>query len=294
MVSRGTKTSDFGAPKRENHDSTKFYTSQLYVNPASTKSSDDLENVIPKNLINKVILGDSRNLSKIPDLSIHLVVTSPPYNVSKQYDEDLSLVEYISLIREVFEEIYSKLVDGGRICINLANIGRKPYIPLTDQVSKVLTELGYIQRGEVIWDKGASAGSSCAWGSWKSASNPVLRDVHEYILIFSKGTLKRTKGERKDTISRDEFMEYTKSIWKFFTVSARKIGHPAPFPEELPFRCIQLYSYENDVVFDPFMGAGTTGLAALKIKRNFLGYEIKEEYVDLATDRIDAWKISNQ
>lgn len=294
MVSRGTKTSDFGAPKRENHDSTKFYTSQLYVNPASTKSSDDLENVIPKNLINKVILGDSRNLSKIPDLSIHLVVTSPPYNVSKQYDEDLSLVEYISLIREVFEEIYPKLVDGGRICINLANIGRKPYIPLTDQVSKVLTELGYIQRGEVIWDKGASAGSSCAWGSWKSASNPVLRDVHEYILIFSKGTLKRTKGERKDTISRDEFMEYTKSIWKFFTVSARKIGHPAPFPEELPFRCIQLYSYENDVVFDPFMGAGTTGLAALKIKRNFLGYEIKEEYVDLATDRIDAWKISNQ
>lgn len=178
MVSRGTKTSDFGAPKRENHDSTKFYTSQLYVNPASTKSSDDLENVIPKNLINKVILGDSRNLYKIPDLSIHLVVTSPPYNVSKQYDEDLSLVEYISLIREVFEEIYPKLVDGGRICINLANIGRKPYIPLTDQVSKVLTELGYIQRGEVIWDKGASAGSSCAWGSWKSASNPVLRDVH--------------------------------------------------------------------------------------------------------------------
>ncbi|MCY3410927.1 MAG: site-specific DNA-methyltransferase [Candidatus Heimdallarchaeota archaeon] len=290
-MSKGTKTSEFGAPKRENHDSTYFYESSMYdeLKDVRTDPSDGLENPLPPGLINKIILGDSRDLSLIPDLSLHLVITSPPYNSRKIYDQDLSLGEYLELIENVFYEIYPKLVDGGRVAINLANLGRKPYIPVTDYVSKILKNLGYIQRGEVIWDKGASAGSSCAWGSWMSSSNPVLRDVHEYILIFSKGTLKRSKGEKGNTISRDEFMEYTKSIWKFNTVSAKKIGHPAPFPDELPYRCIQLYSFEGDVIFDPFMGSGTTGLVALKNNRKFLGIDIEEKYVDLANDRIDAY-----
>ncbi|MCY3410936.1 MAG: site-specific DNA-methyltransferase [Candidatus Heimdallarchaeota archaeon] len=190
---------------------------------------------------------------------------------------------------KVFEEIHPKLVDGGRICLNLANLGRKPYIPLTDHISQILTDIGYMQRGEIIWDKGASAGSSTAWGSWKSASNPTLRDVHEYILVFSKGTMKRNKSEKENTITRDEFMEFTKSIWQFNTVSARKIGHPAPFPVELPYRCIQLYSFLGDVIFDPFIGSGSTAIAALKSNRQYLGIDINQEYVDLAEDRIDAY-----
>ncbi|MCE7733891.1 MAG: site-specific DNA-methyltransferase, partial [Candidatus Heimdallarchaeota archaeon] len=279
-----TKTSDFGATKRESHDSSHFYSSKMYteITPANTEDSDGLENPLPKTLENKIIQADSRDLSFIPDLSLHLIVTSPPYNARKQYDDDLSLSEYLKLIEEVCTQIYPKLVDGGRIILNIANMGRKPYIPITDYISHILTDIGYMQRGEIIWDKGASAGSSTAWGSWLSASNPSLRDVHEYILIFSKGTMKRTKGEKVPTISRDEFLKYTKSIWQFSTVSARKIGHPAPFPEELPYRCIQLYSYEDDVIFDPFMGSGSTALAALKSGRRYVGIELKQDYVDLA------------
>ncbi len=292
----GTKTSIFGASGRENHDSSYFYSSKMYreISEVRTDPSDGLENSIPPELLNKTILGDSRDLSQIPDLSIHLVITSPPYNSRKLYDKDLSLNEYLQLIYDVFYELYPKIVDGGRVAINIANLGRKPYIPITDYVSQMLTDIGYIQRGEIIWDKGASVGSSCAWGSWQSASNPVLRDVHEYILIFSKGTMKRNKAERKNTISKEEFMEYTKSIWRFSTVSAKKIGHPAPFPEELPYRCIQLYSFEGDVIFDPFMGSGTTGLVALKCNRKFVGMDINEKYVFMANERVSSYILEQQ
>ncbi len=265
-----------------------------HIEKVRTDSSDNIQNTIPPDMINKTHQSDSRDLSEIPDSSIHLVVTSPPYNSRKLYDDDLTLHEYLSLIKEVFESIFPKLVDGGRIVINLANIGRKPYIPITDYVSHIFREIGFVQRGEIIWDKGASAGSSCAWGSWKSSSNPVLRDVHEYLLVFSKGTLKRHKGERNDTISKTEFMEYTKSIWRFNTVSAKKIGHPAPFPEELVYRCIQLYSFEGDVIFDPFMGSGTTGLVALKTNRKFLGFELNRDYVDLANDRTELYLLNRK
>jgi site-specific DNA-methyltransferase (adenine-specific) len=261
------------------------------IKPAKTLDADGLENQLPKTFENKIIQGDSRDLSMIPDLSLHLVVTSPPYNARKQYDDDLSLSEYLELIEKVSTEIYPKLVDGGRIVLNIANMGRKPYIPITDYISHILTGIGYIQRGEIIWDKGASAGSSTAWGSWKSPSNPSLRDVHEYILIYSKGTMKRSNGEKKATISRDEFLEYTKSIWQFSTVSARKIGHPAPFPIELAYRCIQLYSYENDIIFDPFIGSGSTAIAALKTNRKYFGIDLKQEYVELANERVEAFRI---
>lgn len=295
-MSKGTKTSKFGAPKRESHDSTYFYESSMYgeLEKVRTDASDGLVNPIPMELLNTTMLGDSQDLSRLPDLSLHLVITSPPYNSRKQYDDDLSLDEYLRLIENVFLEIYPKLVDGGRVVINLANLGRKPYIPITDYVSKIMRNIGYIHRGEIIWDKGASAGSSCAWGSWQSASNPVLRDVHEYILVFSKGTMKRRKGEKNNTISRDEFMEYTKSIWNFSTVSAKSIGHPAPFPEELPYRCIQLFSFEGDVIFDPFMGSGTTGVVALKNKRKFLGMDIKKEYVELSNERVSAYLLEEE
>jgi site-specific DNA-methyltransferase (adenine-specific) len=226
-------------------------------------------------------------MSQIPDNSLHLMITSPPYNASKAYDEDLSLQEYLHMLRRVFAETYRVLVKGGRACINVANLGRKPYIPLSDHISLMMTEIGFLMRGEIIWNKGAGAGVSMAWGSWKSASNPVLRDVHEYILIFSKGDFGRKRGEgQEDTIEKEDFMAWTKSVWDMNTESAKKVGHPAPFPEELPHRLIQLYSFTGDVVLDPFMGSGTTAVAALKAGRKYIGYEIEPDYVELANQRI--------
>jgi DNA modification methylase len=178
------------------------------------------------------------------------------------------------------------LVTGGRACINIANLGRKPYIPLHAFVIESMLEIGFLMRGEIIWDKGGSASASTAWGSWRSASNPVLRDVHEYILVFSKGSFRRSKSGRQSTIARDDFLEWTKSIWRFPAVSARLVGHPAPFPEELPRRLIELYTFQGDAVLDPFMGSGTSALAALRSGRHFVGYEIDPQYVGLANQRI--------
>jgi site-specific DNA-methyltransferase (adenine-specific) len=150
-----------------------------------------------------------------------------------------------------------------------------------------MINLGFLMRGEVIWDKATSASSSTAWGSWQSASNPTLRDTHEYILVFSKGNFRRQKVDgREDTITKEQFLEYTKSVWAFTAESAKKIGHPAPYPVELPYRCIQLYTYSNEVVLDPFMGSGQTALAALRSGRCFVGYEVNEKYQALALKRI--------
>ena len=222
----------------------------------------------------------------IPDESVHFMVTSPPYNVGKDYDEDLGLEEYRGLLRDVFGEVHRKLVVGGRACINVANLGRRPYIPLHSYIIEEMAEIGYLMRGELIWSKAASAGSSTAWGSWLSASNPTLRDIHEYILVFSKGSMRREKEGRESTVTRDEFLEYTKSIWSFPTESAKRVGHPAPFPVELPYRLIQLYTFQGDVVLDPFCGSGTTCIAALRTNRHFIGVDNSEEYVELARKRI--------
>jgi site-specific DNA-methyltransferase (adenine-specific) len=156
---------------------------------------------------------------------------------------------------------------------------------------EIMLDLGFLMRGEIIWDKSASAGGSCAWGSWMSASNPVLRDYHEYILVFSKGSYSKNKAqEKRDTIAKDDFIQWTKSIWTFPAVNAKKIGHPAPFPIELPHRLINLYSYEGDVVLDPFCGSGTTCIAALQNNRNYVAYEINQDYVDLAQKRLNNHK----
>ena len=214
------------------------------------------------------------------------MITSPPYNVSKEYDDDLSLKEYLQLLENSFKETFRVLVNGGRACINVANLGRKPYIPLSDYISKIMIDLGFNMRGEIIWNKAASASPSTAWGSWMSATNPVLRDIHEYILIFSKGDYRRESKGKKSTITKEQFIEWTKSIWIMNAESARRVGHPAPFPEELPNRLIQLYSFTDDIVLDPYMGSGTTAIAALKSDRKYVGYDISQEYIDLAKRRI--------
>jgi site-specific DNA-methyltransferase (adenine-specific) len=260
--------------------------------PGDDGLPDVPDNPFPSEYENTVILGSSENMKEIPDNSLHLMVTSPPYNVTKEYDEDLSLKEYLQLLRNVFSETYRVLVNGGRACINVANLGRKPYIPLSDHISQMMIEIGYLMRGEIIWYKGAGAGVSMAWGSWQSAANPVLRDTHEYILVFSKGSFSRKKTDGiEDTITRDQFMEWTKSVWIMNPESAKKVGHPAPFPVELPYRLIQLYTYKGDVVLDPFIGSGSTAIAALKSDRKYVGYDIDPEYVKLAEERVAPYKL---
>ena len=293
---KGTKTSSFGTKGRVAHDSSKFYNSKLYKE-IKNNNSDIIVNEFPNELLNTIIASSCENMKDIPNNSLHLMITSPPYNVSKEYDNDLSLEEYLNLLKNCFTETYRVLVDGGRACINIANIGRKPYIPLSDYVSKIMIEIGFNMRGEIIWNKSAGAGISTAWGSFQSASNPILRDVHEYILIFSKGNYKRERDKeekelRKNNITKEEFIEWTKSVWIMNTESAKRIGHPAPFPEELPNRLIKLFSFTNDIVIDPFMGSGTTAIAAIKNNRNFVGYEINKEYINLANNRILNLKIN--
>jgi len=284
---RGTQTSSFGSPGRISHDSTPFYISKLYEGLPKEEEVEYTENPIPREFLNKILCKSSESMEELPENSIHLMVTSPPYNVGKEYDENLTLEEYREFLKRVWREVYRVLVPGGRACIDLANLGRKPYIPLHAFIIEDMLELGFLMRGEIIWNKASSASPSMAWGSWLSASNPTLRDVHEYILIFSKGMFKRINPfGRKSTISREEFLEFTKSVWTFPAVSAKKVGHPAPFPVELPYRLIQLYTFEGEVVLDPFMGSGQTAIAAIKTNRNYVGYDINDEYVDLAQRRI--------
>ena len=283
---KSTETSSFGTAGRISHDASKFYAGKMYDGLRDQKNAEGIESKIDASLLNRIFLKSSESMDNLPDSSVHLMITSPPYNVKKEYDDDLTLDEYRNLLRAVFKETHRVLVDGGRACINVANLGRKPYIPLHSYVISDMHEIGFQMRGEIIWDKGASASPSTAWGSWRSASNPTLRDVHEYILIFSKGSYARQKGEKENSITRDQFLEYTKSVWTFPAERARKIGHPAPFPVELPQRLIELYTFKGDVVLDPFCGGGATCVAAVLSERNYVAYEIKEQYVDLATKRI--------
>jgi modification methylase len=285
-IRTGTETSAFGTNGRINHDSSKFYNSKLYSTLDRKESENKTENEFPKVYLNKIILGTAANMKELPDNSIHLMITSPPYNVSKEYDDDLTLQEYLQLLENSFRETYRVLVNGGRTCINVANLGRKPYIPLSDYISKIMIDIGYNMRGEIIWNKAASSSPSTAWGSWLSAANPILRDIHEYILIFSKGDYNRISTGKSNTITKEQFMAWTKSIWTMNAESARRIGHPAPFPEELPARLIQLYSFKDDIILDPFIGSGTTAVAALKSDRKFVGYDISQEYIELANKRI--------
>jgi modification methylase len=280
-----TATSSFGAGKRESHDSSVFYKRRLFeaeINKSSTKEI----NLVQSSHLNRIFCKSSENMSELPDSSIALMITSPPYNVGKDYDLDLTLEEYLAFLKRVLNETARVLIPGGRIALNVANLGRKPYIPLNAYIVRLASSLGLLMRGEIIWIKGQGATGSCAWGSWMSAGNPTLRDLHEYILIFSNGRLDRpVKG--KSTIDREEFMAATTSVWNIKPESAKRVGHPAPFPVALVSRLINLYSFEGDVILDPFMGSGTTAIAAIESARNFVGYETNPEYVEMAYRRVE-------
>ena len=284
-MAKKTQTSSFGVSKREAHDSSDFYARKLFQSDiASDVLNFELPTIQIDNWANRVYNHTSEAMP-IPDNSVALAFTSPPYNVGKDYDDNMTLEEYLNLIKRVGQEVYRVLKPGGRYVINIANLGRKPYIPLHSYFYQVHSEIGFLPMGEIIWQKGKGASGNCAWGSWKSAKSPRLRDLHEYLLVFTKQAFSRPdKGE--SDLSSEEFMESTLSIWQIQPESAKKVGHPAPFPVELAKRVIKLYSYVDDVVLDPFMGSGTTCVAAKENGRHYVGFDISQEYCQIAEERI--------
>ncbi len=284
-----TKMRMFGTKERVGYNSDEFYQRRIHAKMPPAGDSASSEQSVPDCVLNRIFGHSSETMHELPDDSVHLMVTSPPYNVGKDYDDDLTQQEYMELLTNVWRETYRVLAPGGRACINVANLGRKPYIPLNALITGEMLKLGFLMRGEIIWNKAASAGASCAWGSWKNPANPVLRDVHEYIMVFCKQEFSRRKptdDSKSPTITKDEFLDSTKSVWNFPAESARRVGHPAPFPLALPTRLIELYTYSNDVVLDPFMGSGTTAVAAVRSRRHFVGYEISNEYIEVAERRV--------
>lgn len=277
----GTKTRSFGAGNRENHDASPFYSRGL---AKLRLSQDTAVNAAPE--VDRIWHHSAERMPELPDNSVALMVTSPPYHVGKDYDADGSFDDYLILLERVFTETFRVLEPGGRAVINVANLGRRPYISLSSHVVVMMERIGYLMRGEVVWRKGKGASGSTAWGSWRSASNPIFRDVHEYCLCFSKGRFQRVRKGRS-TITRDEFLEATVSVWDIPPESARAVRHPAPFPLELPRRFIELYTYAADLVLDPFIGSGTTAVAALSSGRHYAGYETSAEYLDIARERIE-------
>jgi len=283
-----TETSSFGTGRREGHDASAFYKRNLYNGmfpELARTTSGDTDMPLEGDWFNQIYCQSAETMSMIPADSVGLAFTSPPYNVGKDYEADISLTDYLGLIKRVGQEIHRVLRPGGRYVINIANLGRKPYIPLHSFFYQLHLELGFLPMGEIIWQKAVGASSSCAWGSWLSAKAPRLRDIHEYLLVFAKQDFSRPdKGE--SDIARNEFLESTLSIWQIPPESARRVGHPAPFPVELAERVLKLYSYRGDVVLDPFAGSGSTCVAAATNQRHYVGFDISEKYCDLARSRI--------
>jgi len=232
--------------------------------------------------VNRIVCGDSRDLSWIPDGVVSLTVTSPMYwGAGMEYDvadDCMPLRDYIDLHRAVWSECYRVTEPGGRLCIVVANVGRKPYRRLTDLHAGLLHKAGWMLRGEIIWDKGPVYGT--AWGSWLMPTSPELRDQHEYILVAQKPGRKPSRG--RGDMTPEEFTAATQSIWTIQPASAHRAGHPAPFPLELPARLIKLYTYPGEIVLDPFCGSGTTCLAAALTGRRWIGVDISPAYCEMA------------
>lgn len=294
-----TVTSDFGSGKRESHDATAFY------RRFSPPSISDDSHVQPPATVDRLFVGDARDMTEdqVSDNSVALMVTSPPYFAGKEYETDMSAghvpssyVEYLEMLRDVFSVCLAKLEPGGRMAVNIANLGRKPYRSLSADVIGILQDdLGMLLRGEVIWQKARGAGGSCAWGSFRSPQNPVLRDVTERVVIASKGRFDRAvkRAERQAaglpseaTIETEEFLDATLDVWEIPSERATRVGHPAPFPVALPGRLIELYTYQGDLVLDPFIGSGTTAVAAQAAARHYVGFDTEPEYILLANERL--------
>ncbi len=295
---RRTATSNFGSGARESHDATPFY--DRFRPPVLSTDDRVLD---PVALADPFVHGDARRMDRVADGSVALVVTSPPYFAGKQYEEELeregvpsSYLEYLAMLTDVFAECVSKLEPGGRIAVNVANLGRKPYRSLSADVIRILEhDLGLLLRGELIWQKAEGATGSCAWGSFRSAANPVLRDVTERVVVASKGRFDRARSAKQraaaglpheSTLMTDDFLALTLDVWSMPPESARRVGHPAPFPVELPAQLIRLYTFAGDLVLDPFMGSGSALVAAARLGRRYAGYDLDAAYVDIARRRV--------
>ncbi|HMG40455.1 MAG TPA: site-specific DNA-methyltransferase [Acidimicrobiales bacterium] len=300
-VRRPTATSRFGVSRRENHDASEFY--ERF--PKLSVSDDEIIN--PASSVDEIWVGDAREMDRygdVADASVALVVTSPPYFAGKEYETAIgeghvpgSYVAYLEMLHGVFAECVRKLEPGGRIAVNVANLGRKPYRSLSADVIEILQRLGLLLRGEIVWVKAKAAGGSCAWGTFQRPGNPVLRDLTERVVVASKGRFDRARSARDRaaaeepsvaTISADEFMDLVNDVWEMPAESATRVGHPAPFPVELPRRLVDLYTYEGDLVLDPFMGSGSTAVAAVRSGRHFVGFDTDADYVAQALGRVDA------
>lgn len=300
-----TRTSSFGVGKREGHDSSEFYA--RFQAPAIT----DDTTINPPSFVDRIVVGDARDMSAVADASVALVVTSPPYFAGKAYETALgeghvpaTYVEYLQHLRDVFAECVRVLQPGGRIAVNVANLGRRPYRSLAADITTILQDdLRLLLRGEVVWVKQRGASGNCAWGSFQQPANPVLRDLTERVVIASKGRFDRalTAKQRaarglphRSTLTRDEFMEATLDTWEIPPESAARVGHPAPFPVTLPERLIHLHTYAGELVLDPFMGSGTTAVAAVRTGRHFVGYDTDPEYVAAALQRVAGESVQPQ
>ena len=308
QANRQTSTSSFGVGRREGHDASAFY--ERFTPP---ELSEDQTVNRPSELLAELgsgrsYVGSIEQVSVLPENSVALVVTSPPYFVGKDYELAVTAtgadripttyIDYLDMLRTVFAECRRVLEPGGRIAVNVANLGRKPYRSLSADVIAILQDdLGLLLRGEIIWEKAAMASGSCAWGSFAKASNPVLRDLTERVVVASKGRFNRARSApqrrraglpSESTLTNDEFVDVTRDVWRIESESATRIGHPAPFPVELPRRLIELYTYQGDLVVDPFVGSGTTVVAAARTGRIGVGFDIDPEYVELAEQRLAA------
>ena len=288
--------------RREGHDSTPFY--ERFQAPAI--STDD--HVAPPKLVDRLIVGDARQMSDVADDSVALVVTSPPYFAGKAYEEALgqghvpaTYLDYLQQLRDVFAECVRVLEPGGRIAVNVANLGRRPYRSLSADVTTILQDdLRLLMRGKVLWVKQRGAAGNCAWGSFQRPGNPVLRDLSERVIIASKGRFDRAisaKDRAKiglpsiSTMTRDEFMEATVDVWEIPPERASRVGHPAPFPVALPERLIHMNTYAGDLVLDPYVGSGTTAVAAVRAGRHYIGYDTDAGYIETAQRRLEAERV---
>jgi len=236
-----------------------------------------------------IINDDVLTTSAIERDSIDLIVTSPPYNVDIKYNshkDDISYSDYLEFSEKWLRQCYSWLREDGRLCLNVPldkNKGGQQSVGA--DFTSLAKSIGYKYHSTIIWNEG-NISRRTAWGSWMSASAPFVIAPVELILILYKNRWKKTSGSKKSDITRDEFMNWTNGVWTFNGESKKKVGHPAPFPLELPKRCVKMFSYVGDTVLDPFMGSGTTILAAAMHGRKAIGLEVDKGYCKLAQQRI--------
>ena len=243
--------------------------------------------------VNRIIRGDAQEvLALIPDRSIDLIITSPPYNFGHTYaqdphDDTHEWNKYFDQLLLVWKECERVLKPGGRMAVNVQPLF-SDYVPTHHIISQQLARLGLLWKAEFLWEKNNYNAKFTAWGSWKSPSMPYIKYTWEFIEVFDKETHKKT-GRREDMdITSEEFKEWVLGKWTFASeIRMKDYEHPAMFPEELPRRLMKLFSYKNDIVLDPFNGAGTTSLVAWKQGRRFVGIDISEQYCNMALKRLN-------